>query len=517
MTCYSAAVNAVSAEQKMRFVPMMTRFVAASLLIAFSSIHCHAQNTPSLSYAPVTITVQPGARQTFRGFGVSLIPGLDGFAALSPVRRREMARLIWRDHHIKILRLWLDVPNYSPKLGVENDDVFVDGFVKDDAIALAKANGVTTLLLAPDHYPLYMSEPKPRTDGQTYICDEQIPVWTDMLAGFIGRMRDHYGVQINATGIVNEPGQEKKYSVTQMAVAVKYLRGDLDKRGLGSVQIVAPESSNTAVGADELSGYIAAIEADPAAFHALGGVATHNYNNGNTDDVEAYVARTGKPYWITEAGGDGAMDKPNDAVSAASAATRFLSDMDHLVTHWVWFLGGEAVREPINDPNAPAGGSRMIQYKTDPITNWYRVMQVSYPLQQLSEAFDPGAVVRNIRSSLDANMSWSFGRKPHLTASAARNPDGSWGIGLSNYTANDFPDFDQFHKDNAGYAAQNFAVTVRIPELAPLKSLRFAARRSNKGIPNRPYGTFIMHRGVLVLPAVGPLDVVTLRSTHGKN
>lgn len=463
----------------------------------------------------VTITVQPGARQTFGGMGVSLLPYPDGFAALSPVRRREMARMVWRDHRIKILRLWLNVPDYSPKPGVADDRLFVDGFIKDEALALAKASGVTTLLLAPDHYPLYMAEPKPRADGQTYIRDDQIPVWMTMLAGFIARMRDQYRVQINATGIVNEPGQEKKYSVTQMAVAVKDLRAALGARGLKSVQIVAPESANTAVGADELSGYIQAIEADPAAFRALGGVATHDYNMGNTDAVEPYVARTGKSYWITEAGGDGAQERPEDAVSAASAASRFLSDMDHLVTHWVWFLGGESVSEPIDDPNTPAGGSRMIQYKTGPIAHWYRVMQVSYPLRMLAQTFDAGAAFRKSVSSLDSDMGWTYGRKPRITAAGARNPDGTWGIGLSNYTSDAFPEGDKFHKDNRGGSARTFAVTLVVPELARVKTLRFAARRSNVGANDVPAGTLVMHSGRLTVPGVGPLDVFTLRSLKG--
>jgi len=463
----------------------------------------------------VTITVQPGARQTFQGMGVSLLPYPDGFAALSPARRREMARLIWREHNIKILRLWLPVPDYSPRPGVEDDTLFVNGFIKDDALKLAKANGVTTLLLAPDHYPFYMAEPKPRADGQTYIRDDQIPRWMTMLAGFIGRMRDRYGVSISATGIVNEPGQEKKYSVTQMARAVKDLRADLDARGLRSVRIVAPESANTAVGADELTGYLQAMEADPAAFRALGGAATHDYNMGNTDAVEPHVARTGRPYWITEAGGDGALDKPGDAVSAASAASRFLSDVDHLVTHWVWFLGGESVSESIEDPNAAAGGSRMIQYKTGPAAHWYRVMQVSYPLAQLARTFDVGARFRKSVSGLDGDMGWSYGRKPRITAAAARNPDGTWGVGISNYTSDAFPAFDQFHRDNRGGPAQTYAVTVVVPELARVKALKFAVRRSNVGADDVSAGALVMHEGRLTVPNVGPLDVFTLRSLEG--
>jgi len=133
----------------------------------------------------------------------------------------------------------------------------------------------------------------------------------------------------------------------------------------------------------------------------------------------------------------------------------------------------------------------------------------------LSRTFAVGAVFRASRSDAEGNMTYTYGKKPRLTAAAARNPDGTWGIGLSNYTSPAFQDADDpkdFAVHNSGYAARTFAVAVRVPELARVKTLRFAVRRSNSGVNDVPAGTVVMHSGVVTVPNVGPLDLVTLRS-----
>jgi len=138
-----------------------------------------------------------------------------------------------------------------------------------------------------------------------------------------------------------------------------------------------------------------------------------------------------------------------------------------------------------------------------------------YYYQQLSRTFAVGAVFRASRSDAEGNMTYTYGKKPRLTAAAARNPDGTWGIGLSNYTSPAFQDADDpkdFAVHNSGYAARTFAVAVRVPELARVKTLRFAVRRSNSGVNDVPAGTVVMHSGVVTVPNVGPLDLVTLRS-----
>ena len=117
--------------------------------------------------------------------------------------------------------------------------------------------------------------------------------------------------------------------------------------------------------------------------------------------------------------------------------------------------------------------------------------------------------------SLDGEMTYTYGKKPHLNAAVARNPDGTWAIGLSNFTAPAFQDADNsgnFPLYNSGYHAQSYAVMVRVPELAQAKRLRFAVYRSSSSLGEVPEGYVIMHSGVVALPSVEPLDLVTLRS-----
>ena len=112
-------------------------------------------------------------------------------------------------------------------------------------------------------------------------------------------------------------------------------------------------------------------------------------------------------------------------------------------------------------------------------------------------------------------MSYTYGKKPHINAAAAKNPDGSWAIGLSNFTSPGFQDADDpqsFPLHNSGYSAEVYAVTVRVPELAPVKFLRFAVYRSDSRIGDAPAGYAVMHSGVVTLPSVEPLNLVTLRS-----
>jgi len=112
-------------------------------------------------------------------------------------------------------------------------------------------------------------------------------------------------------------------------------------------------------------------------------------------------------------------------------------------------------------------------------------------------------------------MTYTYGKKPRINAAVARNPDGSWAVGISNYTASSFQDAEDpknFELHNSGYAARTFRVSVHIPELGKRKKVRFAVRRSNRNINNVAEKTLVMQEGIVVIPEVHPLDLITLRS-----
>ena len=480
-------------------------FFLACLLFARSA---SAQTPGPTALTPVTITVQPGARQTFRGFGASGLNFGHEYQTLTLAQRQALSGRLWRGLRFKTLRLWFNTDQYAPTPGAHDLSQFRGNYVDSGMIADARKNGVSTLLLAPDNLPPYMAEKSAQGSADTGMALKEADAepYADLLADFLLRLKRETGVVPDVTGIQNEPNDRERFTPAEIVRVVKRLRADLDAQGMARVQIIAPENAS-ADGA--LYAQLDALQADPAAWADLAGIASHSYNMAATEEAARRVAGTGKSYWMTEASDNGP-EAPGDAGRAASLASRFLSDMNHRVTHWIHFVAFE-----VPDPHDNA--TRILAYTPAPFA--VTTFQKYYYYKQLSQTFDVGAVFRASRSDSEGDMTYTFGKKPRLTAAAARNPDGTWGIGLSNYTSPAFKDADDekdFALHNSGYAARTFAVTVHVPELASVKTLHFAVRRSKSGVNDVPGGIVVMHSGVVTVPTVGPLDLITLRSLPSK-
>ncbi len=487
-------------------------FLFALTAAAWLLPRCAPAQAPMASppATPVTITVEAGARQAFRGLGVSEFNygsrGAGTFDQLTPARRALLWDLLYRDLHIKTVRLWWNPEEFAPQPGRQDVTPFVSAFVTSGLLADARARGVTTLLLAPDRVPTYMlSDPK---DHNSRIKDTEIGPYVALIVTLIQRLKAEHGVAIDATGIANEPPW---FSPIQMVAAVKALRNELDRHGLARVMIVAPENSNNDGTTDD---YLKALKADPQAWKSLEGIATHSYNMASRPEESAIVDNTGKEFWITEAGGGGISlpdrEAPNDGLEAASAASRFLNDMNHRVTRWVWFIGAmDVTHYPVDFDNV----QRLIEWQPGRAADWYTPLLKYYYLRRLSETFDVGAVFRHSASSLEGDMTYTYGRKPRLNAAAARNPDGTWGVGLSDFTSDQFLLDTPLNRDNAGSPSETFAVTVRVPELAGTGDVLFRVHRNSPALRDMDEGTVVMHQGQVML-AIAPTELVTLRSVN---
>ena len=347
-----------------------------------------------------------------------------------------------------------------------------------------------------------------RSDGGVAFKAGEEENYAVLLADFIKQLKDKTGVLLDVTGVQNEPNDNERFSPEQLVAVVKHLRRELDARGLPSVQIIAPENANVDGGFYDL---IDALKSDATAWNALVGVASHSYNMAATDDITRRLAapdgRNLKQYWMTEASDNGP-ETPGDGLRAAGLAARFLNDMNHRATHWIHFLGFEAA-----DPNDNA--TRIIAFDLQPPRTVIFAKYFYY--QQLSRTFDVGAIFRVSRSSLDGEMRWSFGQKPRLTAAAGQNPDGSWGIGLCNFTTADFNAVKtwgdkKWNREQGGHTpGQTFQVTVQVPELKARGDVLFQVQRGDATQPNQDAGTVTMHNGEITL-RVAPLELVTLRS-----
>jgi len=453
----------------------------------------------------ITVTVAPGARQAFAGLGTSEGNWRYDYQKLSARERLSLSQLVFGELKMKTLRLWLNLDEFQPTPGAHDIADFRARYIDSRLIADAQAQGVVNLLLAPDAMPAHMKLKREGGGHDFALRDDSIGDYGALIADFIKQIRDETGVHITATGVQNEPNDLDRISPEQMPRVILALRSALDARGLQKVQIIGPEAANVdGVLYDTLS----RIQAEAGAWRALDGIASHSYSMAATEKAAGSIAggqgQNLKSYWMTEASANGP-EEPGDAIQGASLAARFLSDMNHRVTHWVHFIGFEV-------PDPKDNATRIVAYQTAPLRT--TVFQKFFYYRQLTNAFDVGALFRQSQSSLEGDMTWTYGPKPRLTVAAARNPDGSWGIGLSNFTA---PNFLEAPRQNNGgdffngYHARTFAVTLSVPELARSGALSFQVHRSNSTLNDVAQAPVTMKNGRVTV-TLDPLDLVTLRS-----
>ena len=235
------------------------------------------------------------------------------------------------------------------------------------------------------------------------------------------------------------------------------------------------------------------------------GIASHSYNMAATPQVAQRLQGSGKQYWMTEASDNGP-DVPGETLRGASLATRFLNDMNHGVNRWIHFVG-------FKTPDANDNATHIIAYTVAPFSTTLFKKYAYYAA--LSQAFDVGAAFRVSQSSLEGEMTYTYGKKPRIIAAAARNPDGTWAIAISNFTSPSFRDTGDEHDfaiHNSRYAAKTFTVTVRVPELAKAGDLLFKVRRVSRNFQHAE--SLTMRNGEVTGPDVGPLDLVTLRAAQ---
>ena len=478
----------------MKFYPLVCLALALPLAAAFPS-NCARANEA------VTVTVQSGGRQTFQGLGVSQGNWGRDYQKLSAPERAQLSQMLFGDLKLKSLRLWLNLNEYAPDAKTRDTKDFRARYLDSDLLADAQKNGVVQLLLAPDNAPPYLKTKRDGGPQDFAIPRENLSAYAAVIADFIAQIQRETGVLIGVTGLQNEPNDLDRIAPGDFGVAVQALRAALDERGLQNVQIIAPEEANVDGTMEQA---VEAIKADPQAWSDLSGIASHSYNMAATEKIAQQIAAPDgtnlKDYWQTEASANGP-EAEGDALQAASLATRFLSDMNHRVTHWIHFLGAETP-----DPNDNA--TRILAYTTNPL-QITKFRKYDY-YRALGQTFDVGAQFRQSMSDQENEMTWTYGPKPRVTVAAARNPDGTWGVGISNFTAPNFaqkPGNDGFAN---GYAAQTFDVTIKVPEL---KGALFTVHRNGPDGDKTDKVT-MMRDGSLTIKDVSPLELVTLRSVE---
>jgi O-glycosyl hydrolase len=447
----------------------------------------------------VTVTVHSEPRQTFAGFGTSLT-NFDGrFQQLPPEARERLSQMVWRDLNFKILRLWFTPSEYLANPDKPDLTAFKRRYIDSGIVNLATKYGCTTLLLAPDDVPPAFAKPKANRDDQfTEFTDLGVILYAKLLASAIDQLHKETGVQIDATGIINEPNDRPvRFTLAQWPTMIKTLRRELDARGLHSVAIVAPEAASCD---DVAYDMVDVIRRDRLAWSSLQGIATHTYNMGATDEMAGKLLTSPKTYWQTESSTPGP-EALGDTLNAAMSAARVVSDLNHGVTHWVWFIGYEQ-----DDPRD--NGTRLLKYdaafpggKIEPFHKY------GY-LKQLSDAIPVESVAFQCTSDEEKTMTWTYGKKPSLLACAVERPDDTWSISVVNYTSDRFSDpmLSEWDRTQGGEVGRQLSVKIDIEPLRGAARTTFDVRRNGSEA-----GTAEAVSGVFTVTAE-PLDLITLTS-----
>lgn len=427
----------------------------------------------------IRISIGATAKQTFMGFGASQPRDQARLFNLYGAEKvGELARKVYGELGMNWVRVWVaSGPDQSLS---EMKARFYRGYLDNGYLDTIGAAGARKLLLAPAR-----GEAAPADSMQSYAAK---------LAQFIFDLDRERGVRIDVTGVANEPAG---FSASQLGEAAKYLREELDARGMREVGIVSPECASPDACATRA---VTLMKGDRQLWQGLRGVATHSYNMGANAAVENLILDTGKEYWITEAGRAlprNVDEEPGDVAEAAGVAARFLNDMNHSVTHWFWFIGiGHFDKHPNKD-------SGQVLARPDDQFGAVKFNTKYYYLKQLREAFDLGAIFYPSSSLEEGRMNWGYGQKPAVIASMARNPDGTWGVGVVNITGLPDSKIAQFLR------GESYEVELTIPV--------DAQGRGYQVYRSLPRGIFKWK--VLDIPAgssikllVHPQELITLRS-----
>ena len=422
---------------------------------------------------PVRLRVPAEPRQSLQGFGCSLVGG----DALPETARAELFDRVFGGLKLNILRLWVEAGENSGLAAMRQS--FLKRYPDPRwLVAEARRRGVDTLLLAPA-----------RGEGRP---GEPMADYARKLAAFIAALKSDFGVDIQVTGIANEP---QGFTPAMVVECVRALRGELDGLGLGKVGIIAPESASADAPAFQR---IQAIQADSMAWAGLRGIATHSYNMAATPQFAAVTTGTGKEYWQTEAGDNG-HEGADDANRASDAAARFLNDLNQGVTHWIWFIGFHDSADLANDRDN-ATKLMVFDHRQQRI-----VANLKYAwFRQLRAAFPTGSRIYPLRAEPGESLVYSYGAKPALNAAAAARPGGGWSLGVVNLTGVE-PNTEIAHYQQA----TPLAVTWEVAALAAIPELNFTVWRSSASERVLPPGRAVMHAGRLMLE-IPARELVTL-------
>jgi hypothetical protein len=380
------------------------------LTYLFAALAVCAVRSACFADESITITFSAGEKRVFKGLGGSFQDDAGRYPSLSEDTRMALAEMVWKGCDFRVLRLWV-------------------GFEYD-------------------------------VEGETFARRYK-PYIDDVMKN----LKDNHDIEINATGICNEPHVSGRLHDDQLAPMVKLFRQGLDSRGLNDVRVIAPEDNMDNTNRWQV------IANDGGAMQALSGFALHSYNTCSNMWTFNKLMETGKDGWQTESSG-----------FAVNIAARILSDLNLGMNYWVHFFAY------LDKGEGDDGGATLTKDTRICWYNWdetFGAFEKYYYVKEISRALSVGAVMRHGTTDRSdgkqKNMENTYGPKPPICAAAGLNPDGTWGIAVVNQSDDlnlyGVPQnvYDWIMAHARPYPATTFDVTVVVDELKGEGDVEMAA------------------------------------------
>ncbi len=407
----------------------------------------------------VTVTVKPGARQSWQGLGFGP-PGHNG-NFLSQASHEKVANMIWGTLGATQARLFLyglntPGPGIAPSVAPWVNNMMPPNGYQWEAMLKA---GVTDRILCLFDIPTYDSSPATAVpwsltgNGRGPASSDGISDFCNLMVSALDQFRKA-GMVFNWVEVVNEPsiGTSKRPTIApaQWPVVVDRLRETLDERGYrldGSgpyqaVDIMGPSCSQANVASPYPNTMGAILKAmasdvrcwgDAAHRGSLGRISYHSYGVALSEEIQRLFTANGRtiPVECTEASDwgssvvDSVQEGAGDWYSATGMTARLLNDLNWGASYWMGF----------NSYQNNLSCTLLVTTLSD--SEWV-VQQKYYALKLIHSVLEKNATARNVSSSLDGTLDWAGKRKAHLYPAVLKNPDGTWAILLQNHTSSNF-------------------------------------------------------------------------------
>lgn len=455
----------------------------------------------------------------FKGLGINIVGQSNDnnwYANASQTLRDKCARMFWKDLDLRYMRLWngngMDNTSYYTA-----DEMYNMYHLYIDDVKGQQTNPL--VMIYDPHSGWKYNDPLHCWSSQ--FTDQMLRDYIVIHAGVVKDLYDKHGWRMNFVEITNEPevtagGWSDPAIWSKALTMTRIWREELDNRGFNDVKVIGP--SRSAVNS-EAPAMIDSFRVDAASRSAWGGYSFHSYGMDMLKSIRNKLDGIDVDIFVTEAGG-----APGQKIIA-----NCISDINLGTNYWMHFQGyGVDGNQCSSGKSCEAqpefGGIRMAAFDNvgTPQMDVYWFTKFFY-FREVARTIKVGSRVHlctsynTVWNSLGSflknrytNMELTHGDQPPITAAAAEQSDGRWGLIVYNMTASDGNAYGYLP-----YTPTTFNVAFNVPELAGKGSQEFIVRKIK---PNRDTLTLanqIMQNGQITI-AGGLLsgELVSLRSVN---